>query len=107
MSKAKSDSVDEKFNNLLVAIQTQNSEDYIQALEDLTQIFATRNIMPEASTPDDDPAADAVLMRGLLWRIAAAAIAEVGALGRISTICEILRHGNFLHVQYELAAPHH
>jgi hypothetical protein len=94
---------DATFCDLILAVQHENQDRYIAALEALVQAFAAQAVLP-AALPRDDPTVLFTVLRNLLWRMARKAVADLPPQTRLNEMCEILRDGGFLEVQYELAA---
>lgn len=95
---------DATFCDLILAVQREDKNAYIDALETLEMAFATKNTLP-APLPADEPVLLFTQLRNLLWHLARTASAELPAQTRLNEMCEILRDGGYLAVQYELVAP--
>jgi hypothetical protein len=98
---AKFINADEAFCNFILAVQRENKTRYIEQLEALEQAFATRGSLP-APLPTDNPTILFTALRLLLWRLAKTATADLPPQTRLNEMCEILREGGYLEVQYEL-----
>jgi hypothetical protein len=60
---------DATFCDLILAVQREDKNRYIDSLEALEQAFATKNALP-APLPDDEPTILFTTLRNLLWRLA-------------------------------------